>query len=152
MTMVSFQLEDNYVKDLDEVTDNRSEFIRTTIISKIQSVKEKSLNDLIIDAEELNNRLDLVNNLINDKFNILREKQQLESKEIEDKLIQKELKQKELLDKYSNLEQFDFIKNFEYVNNWNNMANLLPIVDKLLDNNIKIGIVQLREYLTLRKH
>jgi hypothetical protein len=157
MSLSTFTLSLNAedMEAIKRVTENVSYFVRDAIKDKLGK-SDKTIQELSIEIEELVNKLTEKENILDIKIKLMLDhKEQLkliEIQEIEDKLKQKELKHKELMDKCGNLEQFDIIKNFEYIGGWENMANLLPIVELIKQQGVRIGIVQLREYLTSRHH
>jgi myosin heavy subunit len=63
-------------------------------------------------------------------------------------LQEEEQREKEFLEKANPiLKDIDEIKNFEFVQGWDAVSNLMPLTDKLLAKGIKISISQLKFYL-----
>lgn len=154
MPMISLQLDDEDDTEIEKLTDNKSEFIRQAIKEKLGKT-DKSIQELTLEVDEIYKKLQEKEEILNKKIDMaLEHKEQLrlsEISELEQKKQQEQKENEEFMQKFSNLEQIDEIKNFEYIQGWYNIPNLLPIVEKLRQNGIIIGVVQLRRYLTFKK-
>ena len=155
MGMISFLLDSNIEDEIKEVTDNKSEFIRQAIIEKLGKT-DKTLQELAIDLEKKALELKEIEDKYNEKLQeTLEHKEQLkiiELEEIEVKIKQKEQKHIEFMQKWNILENEEDIKNFQYIEKWENLANIEPIIDNLRKKGIRIGIMDLRNYLSFRQH
>jgi hypothetical protein len=134
---------------------NKSEYIQEAIDDK-RGKSEQSIQDLEISvnskkADYENEGLKLMAKI----DQVLQHKDDLklsEIKSIKDVIAKKD---KELLD-FMNLwspilDSYEEIKNFEFKEGWDSVANLNPIIDIIRKNNIRIGFIQLRDFLYHRK-
>jgi hypothetical protein len=134
---------------------NFSDYIRESIDDK-RGKSEQSIQDLEIEvntkkAELENSELKLMAKI----DQVLQYKDDLKLSEIKAIDDIKAKKDKELLD-FMNLwspilDSCEEIKNFEFIEGWDSVANLTPIIDIIRKNNIRIGFIQLRDFLSHRK-
>jgi metal-responsive CopG/Arc/MetJ family transcriptional regulator len=151
MVMISFNLDEKLDKEIEELSNNKSEFIRQAINEKIGK-KDKSLQELTVEYEQKVKEFTELEELYFNMINLtLKHKEQLRLQEIEeltDKVKKKSLQDKLLFERMELLlKDVDEIKNFEFISGWESVANLMPLVDKLLIKGIRTGVVQLRFYL-----
>jgi hypothetical protein len=151
MTLVTFDIDNIFIEQIEKVSDNRSNFIREAIKDKLGR-NEKSLQQLEAELETIIRNKEILEKDIQEKINKIQEQKASEKAELDRKEAEKQKKREEFMKTSEHLEQFDFIKNFAYIEGWSNLASLLPIIEQLKQNNERIGIVQLREYLTMRPH
>ena len=147
-------MDDTLVEKLDKVTDNKSEYIRQAIIEKMGA--QDSIQEMYLKIDKMKLELQNYDDLITERVDkIIKEKQQhtiAELQSIEDRAKEKELKQAEFMQKWAFLEEIDSVKNFAYVDGWDATPNLISIVESLRASGHRIGVVQMRDYLSLRKH
>lgn len=149
---LTLSLSEEIIDFLDSIG-NKSEYVREAIDEK-RGKAEQSIQELEI---EVNNNKTILNNselkLMAKVDQLLQHKEDLklgEINELEDKVLRKTKQQEEFVAQWSPiLIQHDEIKDFQFIDGWESVANLLPLIDVLRKKNIRIGIIQLREFLSL---
>jgi len=148
----SIVLEEKQYKDIKNSTDNISEFVRESIRKNMNI--DLSLEEIL----ELIDKNSKQTEFLDDKLNSIIDSQLKDKKTL---TIQKELELKSLQEKreqeeedfiirYNKLEELEEIQNFKFIDRWPESNNLMPILNKALEKEIRIGLNQLRRYLTIK--
>lgn len=108
MVMISIQVNEELAKQLDDITDNKSSFIRQIIIEKLKTEIDKPLQDLEIELDKKHIEVEQLENIYMDKLRQLldhkEELKMIEIQELENKMIQQKNKVKLLLDYTKNID------------------------------------------------
>lgn len=136
--------------------DNKSEYI-VKAIENYRGKSEKSLVELALELNELCMKSDQLENKIVEMMDMqMRHKDDIKVSElqtIEETQTKKLSEEKEFLDKWCPiLDPVEELKNLkiEDIDPSSFVSILLPIIEKLARENIRIGISQVRKYLILR--
>jgi len=149
---ISLDLED--MEEVKKITDNISLFVRNAIKDKLGK-QDKSLQEIMVEIEQKALELTILEDNYTNKINALLEhKEQLrlsEIEELEQKVKDKAQKALEFFNKWKPiLEPLEEIHTFDPTEENLELPNLMPLVDKLLEKNIRIGVMGLRSYFILR--
>jgi restriction endonuclease S subunit len=134
---------------------NYSDWIRSAIDDK-RGKSEQSLQEIQVD---LDNSLAVVDKIQKKYVSKLEQIEQhkadlklSELEAIEQLKAKKEKKRQDFVDRWSPiLYAYQEIKEFQYIEGWETVANLSPIFEMLRKNNVRIGIYELREFLSYVK-
>jgi len=152
MVMVSLNISEELDRQIESLSDNKSEFIRQAITEKL-GTKDKTIEELEKIELDLANQYSIAtSNTLKAIEKALIDKENLklsELKTLEEKKAMLDQKEKELLAKLTPLlEPIPEIQNFDYSNpDWFNVKNLELLVDMLRTKGIRIGVQQLKTYL-----
>lgn len=155
LTNYTLTLEDIDIKEIETLTNNKSEWIRNCIKEKLGK-KEKSLQELELSLETAIVVVENIEQQIIEKQDlILKQREQFtiaEINRIEKEKAEREKEEKEFIEKYNELigNEPDIV-NFDFVQNWNSIGNLMPLVEKFRAKNIKISFSPLRRYLAFKQ-
>ena len=152
MVVVSCQISDEEKKQIEEKTDNISDFIRESISEKLGTTKslEKIQSDYFESALKLDEiertYFEMVENkLKTDKTISIAEYEKLKSETDNKKLHDDKFYAdwKPILDTYAEIDNID-IDNIE-------LKSLIPLIDKIIADGHRIGITQLKDYMRIKK-
>lgn len=153
MPLINFQSTEEQKEFLDKQS-NYSEYIRS-LIDKDRGKGELSLTEtesIIREKEkELIDLKERQNTYINKLLAHKEELTGIQIKELEEKKLKDIQEEQEFIAIYKpQLENIEEIRNFQFIEGWGNIENLMPILDILRKQNIRIGLSQLRRFLALQ--